>query len=489
MKKKALGILLSTAMVATMLGGCGSSSTTDTSSTTDSSATDTTAATDTAATETASTEAAETTETASTEAEATADGSVIEAPSSDGWIVADKIYVYLWDADGESKVSNIIAQMGDAGEYVEIVNLNCGGQDESYQTTVNAALEAGADKYASIILADESVAKIWSESDATLDLAEIGITDEMTAKMYSYTVDYGTYNGALKAVSWQATPGCLCYRADIAEEVLGTSDPDEVGAMLSDWDSFMDVAQQMSDAGYKMVSGTNEIKYSVLNQRENPWVDVAADGSETLQLDTTLETYLDLTKQLYDGNYTNQNNTWAEAWGGSMAEGDVFCYFGCTWFIGSMESYCDTDAANFGQWRTTTAPESFYWGGTYLSVGADTPNPELAAYFVYMMCCNSESMYNLAVDTGDFVNNTVAVDELIADGVGARDILGGQNPIETFAEAAKSINCNSTYIDGSILSYIDDASTAYNTGTYASIDEAIQYVKDLVATDYSYIAQ
>ncbi len=413
----------------------------------------------------------------------------MEAPSTDGWTDDDKIYVYLWDADGEGKVQNIIDQMGDCGAYVEIVNLNCGGTDESYQTTVNSALEAGADKYASIILADESVAKIWSESDDTLALSEIGITDEMTSEMYSYTVEYGTYDGELKAVSWQATPGCLCYRADIAEEVLGTSDPAEVGAMLSSWDDFMDVAEQMSEAGYKMVSGTNEIKYAVVNQRENPWVDVASDGSETLQLDSTLETYLDLAKQLYDGGYTNQSNTWETGWAGSMADGDVFCYFGCTWFIGSMEANCEEDAANYGQWRTTTAPESFYWGGTYMSVGKDTPNPELAGYFVYMMCCNQESMYNLSKDTGDFVNNNAAVEQLVADGVGERGILGGQNPFETFAEAAASINTQSTYLDSYILTYIDDASSAYNTGTYTSVDEAIQYVKDQVATYFDYIAQ
>ena len=468
--KKLLAVALVTAMTASCFTACGSADTDEDTSEASSDAT------------------SDDSEAGSDSEDSTSDASVMEAPSTDGWTDDDKIYVYLWDADGESKVQNILDQMGDLADYIEIVNLNCSGTDGEYQTTVDAALDGG-DKYPSVILADESVAKLYSETDLTLDLSSIGISDEMTANMYSYTVDYGTYDGALKAVSWQATPGCLVYRADIAEEVLGTSDPDEVGALLSDWDAFMDVAQQMADAGYYMVSGTNEIKYSVVNQRTNPWVDVASDGSETLQLDDTLVTYLDLAKQLYDGGFTQQSNTWDTAWAGSMAEGNVFCYFGCTWFIGSMEANCTEDSANFGQWRTTTAPESYYWGGTYMCVGADTPNPELAAYFVYMMCCNSETMYNLAADTGDFVNNTVAVDQLIADGVGARDILGGQNPVETFAEAAKSINTQSTYLDSSILNYIDTASSSYNTGTYSSTDEAIQYVKDQVAAEFDYIAQ
>ncbi len=479
--KKAMAVALVSAMAVSSLAACSNESSSSSSSDDSASSADADSNSDSDSDSDSDTESEEA-------GDDTTSSAAMEAPSTDGWTDDDKIYVYLWDADGQSKVQAILDQMGDLADYIEIVNLNCGGTDEEYQTAINTALDGG-DKYPSIILCDESVAKIYSESDDTLNLYDIGITDDMISEMYSYTVDYGTYDGELKAVSWQATPGCLCYRADIAEEVLGTSDPDEVGALLSDWDSFMDVAEQMSEAGYKMVSGTNEVKYAVLNQRTSPWVDVADDGSETLQLDSTLEEYVELAKELYDGGYTNQSNTWDTGWCGSMADGDVFCYFGCTWFIGSMESNCEEGDANFGQWRTTTAPVSYYWGGTYLSVGKDTPNQELAAYFVYMMCCDQTAMYNLAVETGDFVNNNAAVSQLVADGVGERDILGGQNPFETFAEAAASINTQSTYLDSYILTYIDDASSAYNTGTYTSVDECIQYVKDQVAENFDYIAQ
>jgi hypothetical protein len=67
--------------------------------------------------------------------------------------------------------------------------------------------------------------------------------------------------------------------------------------------------------------------------------------------------------------------------------------------------------------------------------------------------------------------------------------LGGQNPFQTFSDAAASINTQSTYLDGSILSYVDDGSSAYNVGTYSSVDEVITYIKEQVATNYDYIAQ
>lgn len=52
-------------------------------------------------------------------------------------------------------------------------------------------------------------------------------------------------------------------------------------------------------------------------------------------------------------------------------------------------------------------PDTYCWGGTYVSVGAETKNPELAAYFAYEMCCDPDVMYTLAEETGDFVNNNV----------------------------------------------------------------------------------
>ena len=479
MKKKLLSVLLSTAMVASLLVGCGSSS-------------EEAAPAETETTEDATTEATEeTTEAPATEVvedsgEVT-EAAKMEAPSTDGWDDSKKINVYLWDADGEKKVQTIIDNMpAEYTDYINIVNLNVGGQDEAYINGINNALD-GTDAYADVMLFDESIAKQWTESDDTAVLSDIGITSDMYANAYSYTVDYATYNGDLKALTWQATPGAFIYRADIAEEVLGTSEPDEVQEYVKDWDTFFDTAEKMKEAGYKMVAGTNEIKYPTLNQRTSPWVLVDDDQNETLNLDDTLVTYAERAKQLYDNDYTDQADQWSTEWNGLMGDGDVFGYFGCTWFLGTMEGNCPETAANYGNWRTTVGPDTYYWGGSYVAIGAQTKNPELAAYFAYEMCCDSDMMYTLAKDTGDFVNNKQAVEKAIADGVGARDILGGQNPFETFAEAAKKINTQSTYIDGKILGWIDEASKSYNTGEYKSTDDVINYVKDQVKTAYGYI--
>ncbi len=479
MKKKLLSVLLSTAMVASLLVGCGGTQEAAPAETT----------------ETTEEAPAEETEEVVEEAEPevvedsgeVTEAATMEVPSVEGWDESMAINVYLWDADGEGKVQTVIDNMpAEFADYINIVNLNVGGQSEEYINGLNNALD-GTDAYADVMLFDEGIAKQWTESDATAVLADLGITSDMYANAYSYTVDYATYEGDLKALTWQATPGTFIYRADIAEEVLGTSEPAEVQEFISDWDGFFETAEKMKEAGYKMVAGTNEIKYPTLNQRKAPWVSVDADMNETLQLDDTLVTYAERAKQLYDNDYTNQADQWSPEWQGSMAEGDVFGYFGCTWFLGTLGANCPEDAANFGNWRTTVGPDTYYWGGTYVAVGAETNNPELAAYFAYEMCCDPEIMYTIAEEKGDFVNNKEAVQKAIDNGIGAQDILGGQNPFATFAEAAKSINTQSTYIDGKILGWVDEASKSYNTGEYTSTDDVINYIKEQTKTTYDYI--
>ena len=42
--------------------------------------------------------------------------------------------------------------------------------------------------------------------------------------------------GDIRGLSWQSTPGGFWYKKALAKEYLGTDDPDELAAMLSDWD-------------------------------------------------------------------------------------------------------------------------------------------------------------------------------------------------------------------------------------------------------------
>jgi ABC-type glycerol-3-phosphate transport system substrate-binding protein len=243
------------------------------------------------------------------------------------------------------------------------------------------------DKYPSLVPADNDVAKNFTEGVGFMPVSEVGITPEMYANAYQYTVDYATVDGDLMAVTWQATPGCLIYRTDIAEEVLGTSDPAEVQEAVKDWDAFFAAADKLKEAGKFIVSGPDDIKYAVWDSQKQPWVTIADDGSEKLTLDDAVTNYLELAKRLYDGDYTKKTSAWGSDWYANMS-GDVLGYFGTTWFMGQIEGNCgDT----FGNWAACTGPSPYHWGGTYVMVGKDTPNPDLCGFIIYELCCDADS--------------------------------------------------------------------------------------------------
>ena len=466
--KKALALSLAMAMGLSLVA-CGGNDDATTEATTEA--------------KTEATEAASDDATEATEADASATGA-IAAPSTDGWDDSKKIYAYSWDEDFSKKMNVVLDKFPEYKDYVEFVTLGVGGTTDEYKTAIDTALTSG-DKYPSLIPADNDVAKYWSEDDTkTANLTDLGFTDDVMANSYDFAKQYGTYNGELKAVTWQATAGSVFYRRDIAKEVLGSDDPETVQAALADWDKFFETADKLKDAGYKIVSGPSDVKYAIWDTQSQPWV--TDDGSsEKLTLDTAVTESLETEKKIYDGGYSNNTKLWDSSWASDMTkDSKVFCYFGCPWFIGSMQGNGAVD----GNWGAVTGPTSYHWGGTYVMVGKDTPNPELCAFLLYELTCDPEIGVAITNQTGDCVNNKAANDRLIngelAPDNNAAKFLGGQNPIEVWAKAAEGINLsNVTYQDASIKAFIDEAADAYNSGTYATVEDAVKYVEDKCASE------
>ena len=473
--KKALALSMTLAMGLSMVA-CGSDSTS------------TTGTADTAA-PAATTEAPKTeadkTEAEKTEAktDAPADAKVVKSVDGKltlditGWDASKKIYGYSWDDDFKKKMDIVLENHPELNEFYEgIVE----GTKSDDLTQTEAAFTS--DKYPSLIPADIGSAKYWIEDDSkTLDLKSIGFTDDMLADTYQYAKDFGTYNGQLKAVTWQSTAGSVFYNRAIAKDVWGTDDPAEIQNKIKDWDSFFAAAEELKAKGYKIVSGPKDVYYAIINAHTDKWVEVAADGSETFKPDATITQYIETAKKLADGKYTNMTEMWDGGWAGSMADGgDVFCYFACPWMIGVFQG----NGATNGSWGACVGPQAYYWGGTYVSVGKDTPNKELCAFLLYELACDADVMVQITNKTGDAVSSAAANDRLVNGGEIAADnngvaFLGGQNPYGTWADAAKGIQQGAvTYQDKNYEAFISDAANGYIAGTYKSVDECLQYVKD-----------
>ena len=476
--KKALALSLTLAMGMSMVA-CGDKKESTTSAGTQAN-TDAPSTTEAPKTEAPKTEEPKTdapnTEEPKTDAPATTG---IAAPDTSSWTEKDKIYAYSWDDDFKKKLDVILDAYPQYKDYVEYINL--GVASEESLELIDQALKSG-DKYPSLIPADIGSAKYYTENDdKTLDLYSIGFTPDMFKDTYQYAVDFATYNGQLKAVTWQSAAGSVFYNRAIAKEVFGTDDPDAIQEKLKDWDSFFAAAEELKAKGYKIVETTKDIYYAIINAHTEPWVQ-EADGKEVFVPDATITEYLEKAKKLADGEYVNSVKTgdmWRGGWSGNMKDGgNVFCYFCCPWMIGVMQENGATD----GSWGACVGPNPYYWGGTYVSVGKNTNNPELAAFICYELACDADMGVKITNVTGDAVSNKAANDRLVAGEISADNngvkFLGGQNPYGTWAAAAPGIKQAAvTYQDKNYEALIAEAADGYITGTYASVDEALNYVK------------
>ena len=333
--------------------------------------------------------------------------------------------------------------------------------DNGYQVALDTALlnqnDTPADEKIDIFLIEADYADKYVESDYTLELSTIGITDADTAEMYPYTKQIVTDRyGVLKGAAWQACPGVFAYRRSIAREVLGTDDPAKVQEYVSDWVKFDETAARMKDAGYYMLSSCDDAFRAFSNNRFSPWV----DDDFNIVIDEQLLRWVQQTKDYVDHgrnnhDWDNMGGLWSERWCyDQMADGKVFGYFYSTWGV-NFTLPMNAGDAGYGDWAVCYGPDEYYWGGTWICAGSQTDNKTLVKDVIYQLCCNEETMYAMATDPDirDYANNMAAM-ERAAESDYSDGFLGGQNPFAVFHEAAMNVDTSNSTLYDAILNDI-----------------------------------
>ena len=390
-------------------------------------------------------------------------GSDEAATTDEGAAEGSTLNIWCWNDEFQSRFNDYYPEVAEVAEDKSTTTLNDGtvvkwtinpNENNNYQDKLDEALlaqaDADADSKIDIFLVEADYALKYVNSDATMSVTDLGLTEDEMADQYQYTKDIVTdSNGVLKGTTWQATPGLFAYRRSIAKDVLGTDDPEEVQAALADWDKFDDVAEKAHDKGYKMLSGYDDSFRVFSNNVSAPYVE---DG-KTINIDEAVMDWVDQTKEYTEDGYNNKTSLWDDAWNKDQGpSGDVFGFFYSTWGINftlagnSLETPeaegGKMEAGNgiYGDYAVCQGPASWYWGGTWICGATGTDNPTLVADVMRKLTCDKDIMKQITVDTQDYTNNQTAMQELADDPEFGSDFLGGQNHIALFAEAAPKID-------------------------------------------------
>ena len=327
-------------------------------------------------------------------------------------------------------------------EVVWTVIPNEGGQ---YQDALDMALmnqdSASADEKVDMFLAEADYILKYTNSDYTTDITALGVTD--FSNTYPYTVEAASdAAGVVKGVSFQCCPAGMIYRRSIAEDVLGTSDPDEVQALVSDWTKFDEVAAKCAEKGYYMTASYAEDYRVFSNNTSIPWVD--ADGN--VQIDPAIQTWMDQAEEYVNNGYTLTSGIWdGQTTEQAAKDGKTFCFFGPAWYYNfcMLPAFGDEAVAagtdTIGDWALIDGPQAFFWGGTWLLAAKGTDNPTMVADVMNAFINNEEICENLIKNEAQFTNNQAVNNKYAADPEFGNRYLGGQNDTAVFAKGAKNI--------------------------------------------------
>lgn len=410
MKKRVVCILLAAAMAAGSLAGCGGSS---------------------------------------------GSGSGSDSKTAAGGEEGKVINIYSWNDEFRQRVEAVYPEVKETSSDGTVTTLNDGteihwiinpNQDGVYQQKLDEALmkqaDAAADDKVDIFLSETDYVNKYTDADAdvAMPLTDLGIDpDKDLADQYDFTkVTSSDAEGVQRGSTWQCCPGLLVYRRDIAKEVFGTDDPDEIGQKVNGWDTIKDTAEKLKAKGYFTFSSYADTFRLYGNSIEESWV---SPGETTIKVDQKIMDWVDTSKEWLDAGYIDKNvkgqfnDDWNKAMGSSSK---VFAFLLPAWGIDFVLKP-NWDGGE-GAWAVTTPPQEYNWGGSYVHGCTGTDNPEHVKDIILAVTADKDNLMKISKDYLDFTNTTSGMKEAAEDDANfSSDFLGGQNSFTYFAPVAENI--------------------------------------------------
>lgn len=376
----------------------------------------------------------------------------------------------------------------------------------NYVTKVQTALNGGQ-KEPDIIVGEPQMLEDFYDAGYFEDLNQAPYNAQDYAdQIVDYVWEVGQDSeGIQRAISYQITPAGIYYRRDIAQEVFGTDDPDEVGKLFADYPTILTTAKSLKDAGYRIFASDAEINYF---SGDSAWV---IDG--TLNVDQGRYDYMDLCIALYKDDYTAYANQWSTPWYQAMAgevpilTADIQNYADDSVNVWDAEQFAEATAGmdttqvfafglpswgvltmrdnvqeTSGKWGVCAGPSYGFGGGTFIGISSQSERKELAWDFLKFCTLNEDTAnWWIEVSEGDTVS---LIPVLNAHAEDANEIYGGQQLYKFWLEQAKGIDYSKvTRYDKAIGDAWGSAITAIKTGEKTK-DEAINEFYDVVESTY-----
>lgn len=338
-------------------------------------------------------------------------------------------------------------------EWVQFPNEGSNYQD-NLDRLLKANVEASADDKIDLFLSEADYIRKYVNSDYSLEVKDVD-----TSNAYKYTLDAGTdSSGKLKAISPQATPSGVIIRKSIANEVLGTTDPDAIQSKIDTWEKFDAVAADAKAKGYMMTPSAIETYRAFANNATQCYL-----TDKKFAPTDAFNTWYAQAKKYVENGYTQTCKMWdAQKTNQMFKDGKVMCFFGPMWYyafsMGNAFNTKDNPNNTKGDWLFVQGPAAHYWGGTWILGANGTDNSSLVKQIQKDWLTDTDLMNKLSEGKGlkkrneadgaitdedkynpCFVNNKTIVSALASDNTKGYEGFDGQNDWAVQAKIAESI--------------------------------------------------
>ncbi len=387
----------------------------------------------------------------------------------------------------------------ETGVQVETVVI----EPANYPTKVQTAL-LGGETEPDIIVGEPKMLEDFYDAGFFEDLDQYGAQD-YADQIVDYVWKVGQDSeGIQRAISYQITPAGIYYRRDIAKEVFGTDDPEEIGKLFQDYPTILKTAQTLKEAGYRIFSSDAEMN---VFSGDSAWV---VDGK--LNVDQARYDYMDLCVDLYQGDLTAYANQWSTPWYQAMAgevpiltadiqnyaddsvnvwdatefadatqgmeKTTVFAFGLPSWGVLTMR---DNVGETSGLWGVCAGPSSGFDGGTYIGISSRSERKDTAWEFVKFCTLNEDTAdWWIDFSQGDTVSLKSALEKHKDD---ENQIYGGEKLYQFWLEQAKQIDTSKvTRYDQAIGDAWGNAISAVKTGEMSKEDAVNEFYDTIEAT-------
>ena len=373
----------------------------------------------------------------------------------------DEITIWSFTDEGEYAVEAFKEKHPDVKVNFEFIPGN------QYETKLRSALATGI-RAPDVFALEAAYLRKFIDHPSLESLSEAPYNAEKLAvDHYDYIQELERDSeGELRAVAYQGTTGGFYFRRDLAEEYLGTSDPEEVSALISTWDDIFEIGERIYEESEGTVrvlpnqSAIGDIQDAMVEQ---PWV-----VDNELIIDQAKKDSLYLVDQAIESNSLAMLDSWSPGWVASMQQGSVLFYPAPSWFLNHVLQSNTPETS--GQWGLASGPASFSGGGTFYSIYSDGENKELAWEFVKQYGYDVEFLQNLAKDEEYYTSHRVANDG-VADEISS-EFLAGQNYFEFFNQESEKVDAVArTPFDGDIGDIYGDLLGSYARGNFKSKED------------------